>query len=342
MAGPMKARALTFVGPLLVEVRDMALASPAPGQALVRARLSAISSGTELLVYRGQAPADLPADTTLTSLPGTLSFPLAYGYASVGLVEQVGSASDRAWIDRRVFAFQPHASQFVAALTDLHPIPDDVADEDAVFLANTETAVGLLHDGAPLTGERATVWGQGIVGLLTTSLLARLPLDRLVTLDRYPLRRQASQMLGATAVLDPARTDLADALQSALGDLAADLTYELTGNPAALDAALKSTGFSARLVLGSWYGTKPVSLDLGGAFHRSRIRILASQVSRLDPGLTGRWSKARRLEFAWGWLAGLRPSRWITHRFELERAAEAYALLDHQPEQALQVVLTYP
>ncbi len=217
-----------------------------------------------------------------------------------------------------------------------------MADEDAVFLANTETAVSLLHDGAPLAGERVAVWGQGVVGLLATSLLARLPLDRLVTLDRFPLRRQASQALGATAVLDPAQADLAAALQSALGEQAADLTYELTGNPAALDAALKSTGFSARLVLGSWYGTKPVSLDLGGAFHRSRIRILASQVSRLDPGLTGRWTKARRLAFAWGWLAGLRPSRWITHRFDLEGAAKAYVLLDHQPDQALQVVLTYP
>ncbi len=295
-----------------------------------------------MLVYRGEAPAELSADTTLASLPGTLSFPLAYGYAAAGVVEQVGSAGDVDWIGRRVFAFQPHASLFVAALTDLHPIPDGVADEDAVFLANTETAVSLLHDGAPMAGECVAVWGQGVVGLLATSLLARLPLERLVTLDRFALRRQASLALGATAVLDPAQTNLASALRSALGEQAADLTYELTGNPAALDEALNSTGFSAQLILGSWYGTKPVSLDLGGAFHRSRIRILASQVSRLDPGLTGRWTKARRLAFAWGWLAGLRPSRWITHRFELEGAAEAYLLLDHQPDQALQVVLTYP
>ncbi len=342
MEGGMKARSLTFVGPQQVEVRDQIVAPPAPGHALVHARLSAISSGTELLIYRGEAPTEMPADATLSSLSGTLAFPLAYGYASAGVVEQVGSTSDRAWIGRRVFAFQPHASHFVTALTDLHPVPAHVGDEDAVFLANAETAVGLLHDGAPLAGERVAVWGQGIVGLLATSLLARLPLDRLVTLDRFPLRRQASSLLGATTVLDPARSDLADALRAALGEQAADLTYELTGNPAALDGALKSAGFSSRLVLGSWYGTKPVSLDLGGAFHRSRIRILASQVSHLDPGLTGRWSKARRLDFAWSWLAGLRPSSWITHRFELERATEAYALLDLHPDQALQVVLTYP
>jgi threonine dehydrogenase-like Zn-dependent dehydrogenase len=85
-----------------------------------------------------------------------------------------------------------------------------------------------------------------------------------------------------------------------------------------------------------------VHLDLGGSFHRSHIRLLASQVSHLDPALTGRWTKARRLAFAWEWLARLKPSSWITHRFDLESAGAAYALLDQHPEETLQVVLTYP
>ena len=338
----MIARAVTFVGPRQVELRDETLAPPAPGQALLRTRLSAISSGSEMLVYRGEAPADLPADATLTALPGNLAYPLRYGYASVAVVEQVGAPAEQAWIGRRTFAFQPHGSRFVSSLSDLHPIPDGVSDEEAVFLANAETAVGLLHDSAPLAGERVVVWGQGIVGLLTTSLLAALPLARLVTVDRYALRRNASLALGAAAALDPARPDLIEALRAALSEDGADLTLELSGNPAALDAALRSTGFAGRVVLGSWYGTKPVQLDLGGAFHRSHIRLLASQVSRIDPALTGRWTKERRLAFAWDWLARLRPSAWITHRFDFESAGAAYALLDQRPEDALQVVLTYP
>ncbi len=338
----MNARAVTFVAPRRVELRETPLKPLAPGQALLRTRLSAISSGSELLVYRGEAPADLPADATLTALPGSLAYPLAYGYASVAVVEQVGSPAEQAWIGRRAFAFQPHASRFVSELSDLQPVPDGVGDEDAVFLANTETAVSLLHDSAPLAGERVAVWGQGIVGLLASSLLASIPLVRLVTLDRFALRRKASLALGAAAALDPAQPDLSDALRAALGEDGADLTLELSGNPAALDAAIKSTGFAGRLVLGSWYGTKPVHLDLGGGFHRSHIRLLASQVSQLDPALTGRWTKARRLAFAWQWLARLKPSAWITHRVDLESAGEAYALLDEHPEEALQVVLTYP
>jgi 2-desacetyl-2-hydroxyethyl bacteriochlorophyllide A dehydrogenase len=338
----MNARAVTFVAPRRVEFRETPLKPLAPGQALLRTRLSAISSGSEMLVYRGEAPADLPADATLAALPGSLAYPLAYGYASVAVVEQVGSPTEQAWIGRRAFAFQPHASRFVSKVSELHPVPDGVSDEDAVFLANTETAVSLLHDSAPLAGERVAVWGQGIVGLLATSLLASLPLARLVTLDRFALRRKTSLALGAAAALDPAQPDLIEALRAALGEDGADLTLELSGNPAALDAAIKSTGFAGRLVLGSWYGTKPVHLDLGGSFHRSHIRLLASQVSHLDPALTGRWTKARRLAFAWEWLARLKPSSWITHRFDLESAGAAYALLDQHPEETLQVVLTYP
>jgi threonine dehydrogenase-like Zn-dependent dehydrogenase len=81
---------------------------------------------------------------------------------------------------------------------------------------------------------------------------------------------------------------------------------------------------------------------LGGRFHRSRIRLISSQVSSLSPDLTGRWSKARRFSVAWEMLRRVQPARWITHRFALQDAAQAYELLDQHPELAIQVVFTYP
>ena len=48
-------------------------------------------------------------------------------------------------------------------------------------------------DGAPVIGEDVLVFGQGIVGLLTTSILAGFPLANLITLDQYALRRQTSR-----------------------------------------------------------------------------------------------------------------------------------------------------
>ena len=121
----------------------------------------------------------------------------------------------------------------------------------------------------------------------------------------------------------------------------ADLSIELSGSPEALNDAIALTGFSGRIVIGSWYGRKPAQLDLGGSFHRSRIKLISSQVSSISPELSGRWDKSRRFEVAWQAIQRVQPQKWITHRYSLGQAQEAYRLLDESPEEAIQVMLTY-
>jgi threonine dehydrogenase-like Zn-dependent dehydrogenase len=312
---------------------------------MVQTIVSAISPGTELLIYRGQAPTDMPTDATISALSGTLTFPLKYGYAAVGRVIAVGSPAEAGWLGRLVFAFQPHASYFLSTPSDLHPLPDSLSAEEAVFLPNLETAVNFLMDGHPLIGERVVVFGQGVVGLLTVALLTRLPLSCLSTVDAYPARRQRSRALGAHASLDANADDVLAHLQTSLqaehGASGADLSYELSGNPLALDQAIAVTGFNGRVVIGSWYGQKHADLHLGGRFHRSRIRLISSQVSTIAPQWSGRWDKGRRLQVAWEMLQHVRPSHLVTHRFPVEQAPQAYTLLDQHPEEAIQVLLTY-
>lgn len=336
----MKRTVLRFLAPRRVEVCQEEICSLGTGQVLVQTRLSAISAGTEMLIYRGEFPPGMALDASLPALQGEFRYPFTYGYACVGEVVEIGAGVDATWRGRWVFAFQPHASHFVAAPETLLPLPDGLPPERACFLPNLETAINLVQDAAPLLGERVLLFGQGVVGLLTAALLARFPLAALVTVDRYPLRRQVSLALGVSASLDP--TD-AYFHAEARGWLpaGADLTLELSGSPDALNDALTLTGFSGRVILGSWYGTKPMALQLGGEFHRRRIRLLASQVSTIAPELSGRWDKSRRFALAWDWLTRLRPEGWITHRFPIEQAETAYHLLDERPEQALQVVLTY-
>lgn len=320
--------AVVFTAPRQVEIRDEAVGAPLAGEVVVEAELSAISAGTELLVYRGEAPADLAADSTIASLSGSLAFPVKFGYSMVGRVVALGDGVDPAWQGRRVFAFHPHQARFVSRLEALTPLPDGLDAESAVLLPNMETAVNLVQDGRPMVGERVAVFGQGIVGLLTTTLLSRYPLELLHTVDRVEVRRTVSREAGAH-------------VSSEIGPRDCDLTFELSGQPAALDDALAATRFSGRVVIGSWYGTRRAPIDLGGRFHRSRIRILASQVSTIDPTLSGCWNKSRRLDLALRLLHDIDVSHFITHRFDVRDAADAYALLDQCPEQAIQVVLRY-
>jgi threonine dehydrogenase-like Zn-dependent dehydrogenase len=287
-----------------------------------------------MLIYRGDAPQDLSADESLSSLGGSLAFPLKYGYACVGVVEALGAEVESSWLGRRVFAFNPHETHFVASVGDLQVLSDDVENEDAVFLPNMETAVNFMLDGQPLVGEEVVVVGQGVVGLLTTALLSRFPLSRLTTVDGIAARRMWSEEFGASESLD-----VDQALQLRGGQ--ADLSFELSGSPAALDSAIALTRFSGRVVIGSWYGIKRASLDLGGRFHRSRVKLISSQVSTLTPELMARWTKSRRLDVAWHWLKSIRPSRLISHRIPFQHSAEAYALLDRAPSEALQIVIEY-
>ncbi len=334
----MECKKVYFTAPGQVEVRQSSLPPLTQGQMLVETICSAISPGSEMLVYRGQFPKDL--SDAHDSLSSDLGYPMPYGYACVGRVTKISKEMRHRWLDRLVFAFQPHASRFIASTDDLLPLPEGMTPETACFLPNMETAVNLVQDAAPLLGERALVFGQGIVGLLTTALLAEFPLASLVTCDCYPLRRETSLSLSVTAALDPNASDFREQVRKLLSS-GADLSLEISGSPAALDDAIALTGFGGRVVVGSWYGEKRVSLDLGGAFHRSRIKLIASQVSTIAPELRGRWDKARRFEVAWEALERIQPQKWITHRFPLEQAEEAYRLLDKNPQETIQIVLEH-
>lgn len=330
-------RTLYFTAPRKVEIREEPLAAPQAGEALVETLVSAISAGSEMLVYRGQCP---PIDDALDPLSSQLSYPTPYGYACVGRICAIGASLAADALGRLVFGFQPHSTHFTAPLSTLHFLPEDISPETACFLPNMETAVSLVQDAAPLLGERALVLGQGIVGLLSAALLAEFPLGTLVTADRFAARRAASLALGAAA-LDPAEPGFRARARSLLPPDGADLTLEISGAPAALDDAIALTGFGGRVVIGSWYGEKKATLDLGGAFHRSRITLMASQVSAIRPGLSARWDKPRRFELAWDALRRIQPQQWITRRAPLRQAAETYRLLDETPGEDIQIIFTY-
>ncbi len=335
----MRATAVTFVAPGVVEPRSLDLPAPGPGEVMVRALVSAISAGTELLAYRGELPPDQPLDATIAGMAEPARYPLVYGYANVAQVAALGPDVPPDWLNRRVFVFAPHQSRVVAPLGALVPLPPDVQPETAALLPSMETAVSLAMDGAPITGEVVAIFGQGVVGLLLTALLVRVPALRLITVDRYARRRRHSRGLGAAASVDP---DDPAGLLTVLGPDRADLTFELSGQPDALNAAIAATGFGGRLVIGSWYGNKRVTLDLGGDFHRGHMTVISSQVSRLAPRWQARWTKARRLRLAMSLLTEMDVPALITHRFPLAEVADAYALLDKRPGEALQVLLTYP
>lgn len=332
-----------FTAPRQVELCEESLPALGADEVLVETICSSISAGTEMLVYRGQFPHLADSHDNLSS---DLKYPLAYGYANVGRVIKT-SSQNKDWENKLVFGFQPHTTHYLARTDSLIPIiSDSLSAETCSFLPNMETAVNLVQDAAPILGERVLVLGQGVVGLLVASLLNEFPLETLVTADCYECRRNASREIGADDSFDPELMHKSTNTDSTQYSAYAqsnkfDLTFELSGHPETLNDALALTTFSGRIVIGSWYGEKKAPIDLGGAFHRSRIKMISSQVSSIAPELSGRWDKARRFDVAWKALERIKPEKWITHRFPIEDAANAYELLDKNPQETIQVVFDY-
>ncbi|MGQ9926324.1 MAG: zinc-dependent alcohol dehydrogenase [Chloroflexaceae bacterium] len=333
---PHNAQAVWIVAPRQVAIRSEIAPPPAPDQVRIAALVSAISHGTEMLVYRGQVDPGLPLD--LPTLAGSFALPIKYGYASVGRVLDVGAEVRHLAPGDLVFALHPHQSVYVVPAALVTRLPPDLDPALGVFFANTETALNVAHDAAPLLGETAVVFGQGVVGLLITQTLRLAGAARVIAVEPDPARRALALTVGADAALAPG-PELADAVRAHNYGRLADLAVEVSGAPAALQAALDTVLDEGAVVVASWYGRKPVTLDLGGRFHRGRLRLRSSQVGRLAPEAAPRWDHARRAATVAALLPRLHLAPLQGPRLPLERAEEAYRLVDAGA--AVQVVLTY-
>jgi hypothetical protein len=288
------------------ELRDERLAAPDAGSCLVRTIASGVSRGTEALVFAGRVPPSQYQAMRAPLMGGNFPFPVKYGYSAVGLIESglaaSGLAEDRLTQNglsnnglttngltkngRRVFVLHPHQDRFIAPAAMCIPIPDAVPSPRAVLAANMETALNLLWDAAPLPGERMLVVGAGVVGLLTASLLARIPASAVTVVDTNPARAALARAFGCGF----ASPDAAPAEQ--------ELIVHTSASDAGLRLCLTHAAFEARIIEASWYGDAAPALPLGEAFHARRLRLIASQVGHVAPPMRGRRSHAERLAMA--------------------------------------------
>lgn len=334
----LEAQAVWFAAPRMVEMRGEQVPLPGPGQVRVQTLVSALSHGTERLVFRGEVPPDLPLD--LPTLAGSFAFPIKYGYAVVGRVRDVGPDVTTHQPNDLVFVLHPHQTIFNVSAAMVVRLPTDLDPLLGVFVANLETAVNIAHDTPIQLGETAIIFGQGVVGLLVAQMLRLRGAVRVFAVEPALVRQRLAQLVGVDAVWAPL-PDLLAQLRANNRGRAADVAIEVSGAPGALQSAIDVVDQDGTVVVGSWYGTKPVTLMLGGHFHRGRVQLRSSQVGRLNPELSARWDYARRQQFVLDLLPRVNLADLITHRVGFADAPEAYRLIDETPDVTGQVVLVY-
>src|SRR5262245_48307637 len=281
------AKSLWYAKKGVAELRVAPLQPPGPGQARVRTLFSAISRGTERLVFNGAVGQSEWERMRGPMQDGSFPFPVKYGYCATGVVEE-GPADLRG---KTVFCLHPHQDYFNAPLEALAVVPEAVPARRATLAANMETALNALWDAGAGPGDRIVVVGAGVVGLLVTSLAARLPGASVTAVDVNKSRKPILEALGA----DLATPDRAPR--------EADIVFHASASAAGLNTAIACAGPEGTIVEMSWYGDKPVTVGLGGAFHSRRLKLISSQVGLISTSRRLRWDYPRRRAMAMSLLA---------------------------------------
>lgn len=280
---PESAEALWYVGPGRAEIRVEKLSALHPGMVRVRALYGALSRGTEALVFAGRVPESEFDRMRSPFMGGAFPFPIKYGYATVGQVED-GPAG---LVGRNVFALHPHQTQFDVPFEAAVPLAKDASPRRAILAANMETAVNAVWDAEPKANDRVCIVGAGVVGCLVAFALKQLAGAGDVTLvDIDSGRERLARALGVSfAKPDAAPSDC-------------DLVVHTSATAEGLATALNLAVDEATVLELSWYGAGTVPVPLGGAFHSRRLRLISSQVGKVAPSHRKEWTYRTRLELA--------------------------------------------
>jgi 2-desacetyl-2-hydroxyethyl bacteriochlorophyllide A dehydrogenase len=322
-----------------------------PREVRLRTLYSGISAGTELTAYRGSNPYlhkqwDSSRKLFIPAEQPTLTYPVSgWGYEEVGEVVELGSEVEDVSIGDVIFGTWGHRTH--------HIVEEDYAQDrvqakslDAIFGIFSQIgsiAINGVHDARIRIGETVAIFGMGTLGQIVGQL-ARKSGAKVLGVDQFEKRLEIAQKSGAAdVVLNSGDGEVAERIRSITDNRGADVAIEVTGSTIALNQAIRSVAYSAKVVALGFFQGDATGLFLGEEFHHNRVNIVGSQIFGTDPELTYRWNRLRLVQTFMRLQADriidLKPI--ISHVLPFEDAGEAFHILDQEPENALQVVLDF-
>lgn len=335
----MKSHAVVFTARNQVEYREIESPEPGPEDVVVELHHSWISNGTEGSFLRGER---LSGDVAWQ--PGDPEpFPYVAGYQKVGRVASVGAAVTRFKPGDRVFAsmskvcgmfenrYAGHVSPSVCDQGALMPLPPGLDPVAFSGLVLTQVGYNCGTRSPVKPGLVAVVAGDGLVGQWAGQTLAAQG-AKVVMLGRHADRLAHFAKFGQTVL---AGKDNGLAAVRALGLGEVGILVETTGKIDVLNDYRPLMKHDGHMVIAGFY-PQASEVDLLQALQQFRNHEISFD---LVSGAT-----LPRLEETMRWIAGNRLNTLdlISHRFPVERAAEAWALIESKREPVLGVVLDWP
>lgn len=165
------------------------------------------------------------------------------------------------------------STQLVVHESQLHAVPDDLSDEDAVMVEPTASGVHAALRADVQPGDTAVVIGSGTIGLCTIAALRHgSAVGTIVATAKYPFQRQMAKELGADVVVSPSelrravRRETGGRMTGTVLGRGADVTIDAVGSAASIEDALAVTRPRGRVVLCGMPGQ--AKIDLSPLWHR--------------------------------------------------------------------------
>jgi 2-desacetyl-2-hydroxyethyl bacteriochlorophyllide A dehydrogenase len=352
-------RTLVLDGPRRLRLADHPTRPLRPGEIRLRARLSGISHGTELSLYRGtSAFADKVFDRGLRAFVhpqagSAAAYPVTLGYEMVGEVTEVAPDVTEVAVGDLVHTGTPHQEETVldvaASLNATYPLvrlPTTERPERALFISLAAVALQAVHDAEMKLGDAVSVHGLGTIGLLTVQMCRLEGIQNVFALDPDPARRKLAADLGASHVLDPSEEPTVGLQIRELNHgHGVDVAIEVSGNDRGLQGALEAAGLGATVVAAGFYQGGAANVRLGEEFHHNRLSVIASIGAWGAPHRHAPlWNRRRVMDTATRLLYTDRVSveGLLGRRFPFDQAPAAYRWIDEHPRAAVKVALTYP
>lgn len=357
-------------------VADVPVPVPGPGMVLVRNVASLVSVGTERMVVsfaeksllgKAQSRPDLVRQvwekarregvlTALEAALNRLNQPIALGYSSAGIVEQVGEGINDLRLGDAVACagggYAVHAEYVVVPRLMVTPLPEGVDFESGAFVTLGAIALHGFRLAEPQIGEYVAVIGLGVLGLLTMQL-ARANGCEALGIDINPWRVEKASSLGLQACLRSEAETFATAFTQGRGfdaviicaDTSANDPVHLAGRLARDRGRVVAVGAVGLELPRKPYYEKELAFMVSRSYGPGRYDPNYEEKGQDYPYGYVRWTEGRNLE-AVARLIGegrLTVKPLITHRFPIEAAEQAYALITAKnAPPSLGVLITYP
>lgn len=349
---PATMKALIFVEPGRIELRDKPIPRPGYGEALMKITTTTIC-GTDIHILKGEYP---------------VQSGLTIGHEPVGIIAALGAGVTGYEIGQRVItgAITPcghcgscldnHSAQCGGrpmggwrfgntidgaqaeyllvpdAMVNLAPVPDHLTDEQILMCPDImSTGFGGAENAKIQIGDVVAVFAQGPIGLCAAAGAKLKGASQIIVVDSLENRLQISKQIGADELINFKDTDPVSEISRLTGGRGVDVAIEALGTQQTFEnclRVLKPGGTLSSLGVYSKSLSVPLeAFDAGLGDHHI--------VTTLCPG--GKERMRRLMNIVASGKIDLKPL--VTHRFRLEDIVRAYELFSSQTDGVLKVAI---